>query len=84
MKHMLLDCQVKLNKMGSAVALEKKSDNVAPINNILGSMISSVWIYLNDTLINNSNDYYMYKSYIQTLYSFDDQQKESYLETSGW
>ena len=83
MKNMLFDCKVRLLKANDA-KLSKTVDNVAPINNILNSMIGSLRIYLNNVLINNSNDYYQYKSYIQTLFTFDNHQKESYLETAGW
>ena len=83
MRYLLLDVRVKLLKTGDET-LDKKTDNCAPINNILNSMIGTLRIYLNNVLLNNSNDYYFYKSYIQTLYSFNREMKETYLETGGW
>ena len=59
-------------------------DNVAPINNIGNSMIKSLHLYLNDVLINSSADNCHLKSYIQTLYTYDSQQKGSYLQPAGW
>lgn len=83
LKYLTLDLRAKLVRSGSA-ALSIAADNVCPVNNILNSLIGSLRIYLNNVLVNNNNQYYHYKSYIQTLYSFDELQKESFLESRGW
>ena len=64
MKHIYLDCRLGL-RVNKASWPNAASDNCAPINNIVNSLIGSLSIRLNDVLINNSNDYYHYKSYIQ-------------------
>ena len=86
MKNIHLDLRVALKKEnnGDVTWCDYTKDNVAPINNIGNSLIKSLHLYLNDVLINSSADNYHLKSYIQTLYTFDQQQKGSYLQPSGW
>ena len=86
MKNIHLDMRLALKKEHNGVVTwcDFTKDNVAPINNIGNSMIKSLHLYLNDVLINSSADNYHLKSYIQTLYTFDSQQKGSYLQPAGW
>ena len=86
MKNLHLDLKVALKKEHNGVVswCDFTKDNVAPINNIGNSMIKSLHLYLNDVLINSSADNYHLKSYIQTLYTYDSQQKASYLQPGGW
>ena len=67
MTYVYLDCRLGL-RLNKTEWPKKATDNVAPINNIVNSLISSLSIRLNDVLINNSNDYYYDKSFIQVRY----------------
>lgn len=57
---------------------------VAPICNFSNSFFENVELYLNGTLIESSNNLYPYKSYLQTLLSYDTQMKGSQLQASGF
>ncbi len=57
---------------------------IAPVNNVLHSLISSVSLYLNNTLINNSSDLYHYKSYLFSTLSYGADSKFSFLQGSGY
>ena len=86
MKQIHLDIKVALKCEDNGVIswLKKSRDNAAPVNGVANSMIKSLHLYLNDVLINSNADNYHLKSYIQTLYTYDKQQKRSYLKPSGW
>ena len=45
--------------------------NVAPVNNFLHSMFSSVDLYLNNKLISSNSDTYPYRAYIENLLSYN-------------
>lgn len=83
MRNIFLDARVALKKTGGEY-LTKDSDNAAPCNNVLNTMIRSVRLYLNDVLINKYSDNYHLKSYITQLYSYDTQHKEAFLRVGGW
>ena len=56
---------------------------VAPVANFSSSFFENVELYLNGTLIESSNNLYPYKSYLQTLLSYDTQTKNCQLEATG-
>ncbi len=56
--------------------------NVAPVNNLLHSLISQVDITLNDVLITPSNNLYAYKAYIENLLSYGVEAQNSHLTAS--
>ena len=81
MKHLYLDVKIGLKK-NKTEWLTGSVDNVAPINNIASSIIKKMTLRLGSTTM-DSNYHYL-KSYITDLYSYDSQQKASYLQTAGW
>ena len=56
---------------------------VAPCCNFSSSFFENVELYLNGTLIESSNNLYPYKSYLQTLLSYDTQIKKTQLQAAG-
>ena len=57
---------------------------VAPVANFASSFFENVELYLNGTLIESSNNLYPYKSYLQTLLSYDTQIKNTQLGAIGF
>jgi hypothetical protein len=75
--------KVKLTKDdGTTNVPDGKS--VAPVNVIAHSVFSSCSTYLNDQLINTSNDMYNYKAYLLTHLSYGMDPKFSYLQGAGY
>lgn len=74
-------CAKVVNADGSVLA---DGAEVAPINNFIDSLFSSVDLSLNDRLISPSNSTYGYRSYIEQLLSFGKDAKESYLTSCIW
>ena len=68
-------CKV-LHSDGSTL---KEGENIAPVNNLLHSMWNQVDLYLNDMLITPPTNTYPYRTYLETLLSFDDSVKRSAL-----
>ena len=56
--------------------------NVAPVNNFLHSMFSSVDLYLNNKLISSNSDTYPYRAYIENLLSYNADSKSTFLNAS--
>ena len=59
-------------------------DNVAAINYIANTFISQLKIFINNKLISDSADTYMYRSYIETLVNYSEKRKRSNLQLAGW
>ena len=55
---------------------------MAPVNNFLHSMFSSVDFYLNSKLISNNSDTYPYRAYIENLLSYNADSKTTHLKAS--
>ncbi len=60
------------------------AENVGPVNNLMHSMFSQIKIRLNDKDVENSNNYYHYKSYFENLLSYGTDAKRTFLENEGW
>ena len=60
------------------------TDNVAPINYISNSFIHQMKIFLNNKLISDSSDTYIYRSYIETLINYSKNVKDTNLQLGGW
>ena len=56
--------------------------NVAPVNNFLHTMFSSVDLYLNNKLISSNSDTYPYRAYIENLLSYNSDSKSTFLKAS--
>lgn len=67
------------NEDGSDLAAETV---VAPVNYFLHSLFSQVDVYLNDTLITNSNSLYPYRAYIEATLSYSDEAKKGQLSAA--
>ena len=81
MKHLYLDIKIALKK-NKTEWLDGAVDNVVPINNIASSIVKKMSMRLGSTTM-DSNYHYL-KSYITDLYTFDSQQKSSFLQPAGW
>lgn len=80
---MMFDCRYALKKNRDDW-LDKATDNVAPMNNIVSSLFKSVKLQLNNVTINRDDDHYHLKAYLHDLYTYDVQHKETLLKPSGW
>ena len=58
--------------------------NVGPINNILHSLFSECKVYLEDILVNDSNENYAFKAFLIDTLSYDMNAKNSYLQCQGY
>lgn len=65
-----------VNEDGSPLGADAQ---VAPVNYFLHSLFSQVDMYLNDTLITNSNSLYPYRAYIESTLSYSDEAKKGQL-----
>lgn len=57
---------------------------VAPVNNVLHSLFSSVQVQLEDVHVNPSPDNYMYKAYIQNVLGYGVEAQSNHLQAHGW
>ncbi len=79
---MILRVSVNLTQEdGSAIPDTVK---LAPINNILHSLVSSVSLRVNNTPLNDFCELYSHKAYIIDLLSYDSAAKWSFLQAQGW
>ncbi len=58
--------------------------DVAPANNVLHSLFSECKVYLEDQIVNDSNENYAYKAFIIDLLSFDSNAKYTFLQGQGF
>ena len=78
----LIECSVVMQKKDGT--MPDKTKILAPVNMCLTSLFESVSVRLNDVSITASGRYYPYKCYLQTLLSFNQAQKNSFLQQMGW
>ncbi len=57
---------------------------IGPVNNVMHSLFEECKIYLNDILINDSNENYPYKALIIDLLSYGSDAKYSFLQAQGF
>lgn len=57
---------------------------VIPANNAALSLFQSMTMQINDTPVTTSPENYHYRSYLQSLVSYDDNAKASNLYLNGW
>ena len=57
---------------------------IAPINNLLHTMIKQIDIFIGDQQITSSSPTYAYKAYIETLLGFSKEAKKSHLTSQLW
>ena len=57
---------------------------VAPVNDWFHSPFSQVKVYLNDTLVTPSSNTYPFRSYVETLLSYDAEAKKIQLTSQVW
>jgi len=67
--------------VSSATGFQGTLNKVAPVNNLLHSMIDSLDLILENTNLNPESKNYAYSAYIKNLTSFDQLVKDSWLET---
>ena len=84
-----LRVQVKfslVNKKATPTAAETTAFDArfTPVQNFMHSMWKSVELEINNKLVTNSAQNYMFKSYFETFVSMSDNAKDSYLSSIGW
>jgi hypothetical protein len=57
---------------------------VSPINNVMHSIFSQIQVYLNNAPVENSNDTYAYRAYLENLLCYSKEAKENFLINEGW
>lgn len=57
---------------------------VAPVNNVLHSLFNQIQVYLNNTPVENTNDTYLYKAYLENLLCYGTESKNTFLRNEGW
>jgi hypothetical protein len=80
---LMFEVSVKLTKADGVTTIGK-DQHVAPINNILHSLISSCNVSLNNVPINDTINHYPYRSYITDLLGFDSNARYSWMEATGF
>jgi hypothetical protein len=79
---LLMEVTCKIVKAdGSPIVADR---NVAPANNVMHSIFSSVRISLNDFTLNNNSEFYPYRAYLHNLLSNDQQCKCSHMQSEGY
>ena len=61
-----------------------KNVEIAPKCNFLHTLWSQVDVYLNGSLVTQSNNYYPYRAYIENLHSFGEEAKNFQLSALLW
>jgi hypothetical protein len=82
LKKNFLKIKFQIRKDDGAVITN--TDNVAPINYISNTFIQQMKIFLNNKLISESSDTYIYRSYIETLINYSNDVKDTHLQLGGW
>jgi len=75
-------CVTIVKKDGSS--LPDITSIVAPVNNMLHSLFTSVSMQVGNQYITLTPEYYPYKTYLQNLLTFDDDVKGSALQSQGY
>jgi hypothetical protein len=60
------------------------TDLVGPINNFFHSLFSQIQVTFNDVLVENTNETYPYRAYIENTYCYDREYKETFLQKEGY
>lgn len=76
----LIKCKI-VKADGSALA---DTDKVAPCHNFLHSLISDCSVQLSQKLITSSSQLYPYRSYIESLYGFNSEAKNTRMQMQLW
>ncbi len=77
-----LKLEVVLTKLDGNVP--EATAEIAPANNVLHSLFSECRVYLEDNLINESNENYAYKAFLIDTLSYDSNAKYSFLQGQGF
>jgi len=67
---LMIECNIKI--LTSENALPAQSETIAPINNVLNSLFSSVSVQLNDTNCTPNASYSSYKAYLTALMTYNE------------
>ena len=59
----------------------EEADKVGPVTNFLHSLFDNVTLCLNNKQIENTNSPYAYRAYIENLLNFNQQAKETHLQS---
>ncbi len=65
-------------------SLPAASAEISPANNILHTLFSECRVYLEDHLVNESNENYAYKAFLIDILSYDSNAKYSFLQAQGF
>ena len=57
---------------------------IAPVNNFFHSLFNQVEIFFNNTPVENSNELYSYRAYIENLLNYNKEDKETFLKAEGF
>jgi len=60
----------------------KATDKIGPVNNFLHSIFKSATLFINNTSIENANDMYAYRAYIENLLGYSRCAKDSHLQNA--
>ena len=71
--YLYLKCRI-LNADANNLDAGKK---VSPVNNFFHSMLSSIDMYMNNKLVSNNMDTYPYRAYVENLFSYGSDVKDS-------
>ena len=80
----LLECQVTFLEDVATPTLPAKGQLVGPVNNVLHSLFQRVTVKINGCQITDTPDLYNFKSYFQSLLTFNNDVKNSHLQTVGY
>ena len=75
--YLYLRCRILQAGVGNDLEANKK---VAPVNNFFHSMFSSIDLYLNNKLVTSNMDTYLYRAYLENLFSFGSDVKQNQLK----
>ena len=80
---MVLVCSIRQkNKEGNTSPyLKDDSEAVGPVNNFMHSLFSQITVSLNNKIVENTNGYYPYRSYIENTLNYNVDAKNSHLRS---
>jgi hypothetical protein len=80
-----VDLTAKVFKVNDSISGQPKleaADTVGPINNFFHSLFSQIEVNLNNTSVENTNTTYPYKAYLTDLLNYNQDAKESFLQST--
>ena len=80
----VLNLKCKVTDAAGAGISDTNYPKTSLVNNVLNSLFSQVDISMNETLVSQSTNLHPYRAYIETLLSYDNQAKNSFLQLQGW